>query len=68
MIIMLYNIFKIDIDFKRLHLKYTDLLSTYEKSYVKLVQIIDDRIKDPSFRKMLETMMNMNNAPESKFN
>lgn len=42
--------------------KCSDLLSTYEKSFVKLVQIIDERC-----RKMLENFNNTNNASESKF-
>lgn len=46
--------------------KYTDLLSIYDKSFVKLVQIMDERIKDPSCRKMLDDMKNINNASESK--
>ncbi|XP_029342241.1 uncharacterized protein LOC107885144 [Acyrthosiphon pisum] len=58
----------IDIDFKRLHEKYDDLLSSYDKSYLKLVQIIDERIKDPSCRKILESMMKTNNAPENHKN
>lgn len=44
----------------------SSLLSTYEKSFAKLIQIIDERIKDISCRKMLENMNNKNNASESK--
>lgn len=57
--------FKIDIDFKRLYEKCTDFLSTYEKSFVKLMQIIDEHIKDPSCRKLLEDMKIINNVSES---
>ncbi|XP_025407587.1 uncharacterized protein LOC112681557 [Sipha flava] len=32
------------------------MIAVYEKSVIKLVQILDERIKDPSCRKMLEDM------------
>lgn len=61
------HIFKIVTDFKRLYEKNTDLLRIYEKSFVKLVHIIDERIKIPRCHKLLESMKNINNASESKF-
>jgi len=61
-------LFKVDIDFKRLYINASDMFTIYEKSLIKLVQILDDRIKDPSCRKLLEEMKNDVNISESKFN
>lgn len=61
-------LFKVDIDFKRLYMNASDMFTIYEKSLIKLVQILDDRIKDPSCRKMLEEMKKNVNISESKFN
>jgi hypothetical protein len=44
------------------------MIAVYEKSVIKLVQILDERIKDPSCRKMLEDMKKDVNISDSKFN
>jgi len=44
------------------------MLSTYDKSVIKLIQILDDRVKDHSCRTMLEDMKRYINASDSKFN
>lgn len=46
----------------------SDMFAIYEKSLIKLVQILDECIKDPSCRKMLEDMKKNVNISESKFN
>lgn len=43
------------------------MLHTYEKSLIKLLQILDERIKDPSCRKILEDMKSKDNISESKY-
>jgi len=44
------------------------MLSAYDKSVTKLIQILDDRVKDHSCRDMLDVMKKDTNATESKFN
>jgi len=44
------------------------MITMYEKSLIKLMQILDERVKDPSCRKMLEDMKKDGNISESKFN
>lgn len=61
-------LFKVDIDFKRLYINASDMITMYEKSLIKLMQILDERVKDPSCRKMLEDMKKDGNISESKFN
>jgi len=58
----------IDIDFKRLYEKATNMLSTYENALEKLLQIIYDRIKDPSCRKILEEMVTTVDVSENHKN
>lgn len=58
----------VDIDFKRLYLNASNMFTIYKKSLIKLVQILDDRIEDPSCRKMLEEMKKDVSTSESKFN
>ncbi|KAL5237003.1 hypothetical protein ACI65C_004413 [Semiaphis heraclei] len=59
---------EIDIDFKRLYGKnLSDLLTTFDASYNKLIQIYGDRIKDVNSKKLLEELKNDINASESMY-
>lgn len=42
------------------------MLRMYDNSIKKLIKILDERVKDPSNRKLLTTMMENNKASESK--
>lgn len=43
------------------------MLHIYEKSFIKLLQILNERVKDPSCRNIFEDMKNKDNTSESKF-
>lgn len=61
-----FFLFKIDIDFQRLHVKATDMLSIFDNNKDKLVKILIERVKDPPNKKVLTSMTENVELSESK--
>eukprot|EP00102_Acyrthosiphon_pisum_P019773 XP_016656983.1 PREDICTED: uncharacterized protein LOC107882702 [Acyrthosiphon pisum] len=58
----------IDIDFQRLYQNAKDMLSVFDNTSTKLVQILNERVKDPTSRKLIASIIENSNSSENSRN
>lgn len=59
---------QVDFDFQCLHKKALNMLTMFDNTKIKLIRVIDQRLKDPTNKKLYNDMIENSQMTESKFN